>query len=171
MKFCENCGTKLDDNALFCEECGTKQEPVEEVIASEKVEDTSQNQQEDVSSIQQTNRDQNDDKNELNSYIEAFEEDEVEIQDTDDNQAITKITANDEAAMSTSKMIFILLLCSPFTAGIIADFMPSFLEDIVFWGSQIYALTLLWTKSGWNTFTKSSILLVYALYYYIALTI
>ena len=26
MKFCENCGTQLDDNAVFCEECGTKQE-------------------------------------------------------------------------------------------------------------------------------------------------
>ena len=26
MKFCENCGTQLDDNAVFCEGCGTKQE-------------------------------------------------------------------------------------------------------------------------------------------------
>ena len=26
MKFCENCGAQLEDNAVFCEECGTKQE-------------------------------------------------------------------------------------------------------------------------------------------------
>lgn len=26
MKYCENCGSRLEDDALFCEECGTKQE-------------------------------------------------------------------------------------------------------------------------------------------------
>lgn len=25
MKYCENCGMQLEDNAVFCEECGTKQ--------------------------------------------------------------------------------------------------------------------------------------------------
>ena len=30
MKFCENCGTQLEDNAVFCEECGTKQESIQE---------------------------------------------------------------------------------------------------------------------------------------------
>ena len=25
MKFCENCGAQLEDDAVFCEECGTKQ--------------------------------------------------------------------------------------------------------------------------------------------------
>ena len=25
MKFCENCGTQLDDDIIFCEECGAKQ--------------------------------------------------------------------------------------------------------------------------------------------------
>ena len=30
MKFCENCGAKLEDNASFCEECGTKQETVQQ---------------------------------------------------------------------------------------------------------------------------------------------
>lgn len=30
MKFCENCGAQLDDNATFCDECGTDQnQPVE----------------------------------------------------------------------------------------------------------------------------------------------
>lgn len=26
MKFCENCGIQLEDDAVFCEECGAKQE-------------------------------------------------------------------------------------------------------------------------------------------------
>ena len=30
MKFCENCGTQLEDNAVFCEECGAKQESVQQ---------------------------------------------------------------------------------------------------------------------------------------------
>ena len=30
MKFCENCGTQLEDSAVFCEECGTKQEVIAE---------------------------------------------------------------------------------------------------------------------------------------------
>ena len=30
MKFCENCGTQLEDNAVFCEECGAKQEAVQQ---------------------------------------------------------------------------------------------------------------------------------------------
>lgn len=28
MKFCDNCGTQLEDSALFCEECGTKFEQI-----------------------------------------------------------------------------------------------------------------------------------------------
>lgn len=30
MKFCENCGTQLEDNAVFCEECGAKQESAQQ---------------------------------------------------------------------------------------------------------------------------------------------
>lgn len=30
MKFCENCGTQLEDNAVFCEECGAKREAVQQ---------------------------------------------------------------------------------------------------------------------------------------------
>lgn len=30
MKFCENCGIQLEDNAVFCEECGAKQDSVEQ---------------------------------------------------------------------------------------------------------------------------------------------
>ena len=26
MKYCEECGTQLSDNARFCKECGTKQD-------------------------------------------------------------------------------------------------------------------------------------------------
>ncbi len=33
MKFCDNCGTQLADNALFCEECGTKVEQIEGAVA------------------------------------------------------------------------------------------------------------------------------------------
>lgn len=29
MKFCGQCGTQMDDDALFCPSCGTRQEPVE----------------------------------------------------------------------------------------------------------------------------------------------
>ena len=29
MKYCENCGSPLEDNAKFCEECGARQEKVE----------------------------------------------------------------------------------------------------------------------------------------------
>lgn len=30
MRFCENCGAKLDDNAVFCDECGTNQNQQQE---------------------------------------------------------------------------------------------------------------------------------------------
>lgn len=36
MKFCENCGTQLADDATFCEECGTKQETKETPISQEE---------------------------------------------------------------------------------------------------------------------------------------
>ena len=45
MKFCENCGTQLDDNAVFCEECGAKQEVVQQAqpeVATSEVEATVQ---------------------------------------------------------------------------------------------------------------------------------
>ena len=35
MRFCEECGAKLEDDALFCEECGAKVEPLEEVVEEE----------------------------------------------------------------------------------------------------------------------------------------
>ena len=39
MKFCENCGTQLEDSAVFCEECGIKQEVIaEDQLASISVE-------------------------------------------------------------------------------------------------------------------------------------
>lgn len=37
MKYCENCGAKLEEDSVFCEECGTK---VEEDQTSENVEET-----------------------------------------------------------------------------------------------------------------------------------
>ena len=30
MRFCEECGAELADDALFCEECGAKVERIEE---------------------------------------------------------------------------------------------------------------------------------------------
>lgn len=37
MKFCENCGVKLADDAVFCEECGTKQAPAQKEAIVEPV--------------------------------------------------------------------------------------------------------------------------------------
>ena len=37
MKFCEECGAKLADDAVFCEECGAKQAPVQKETVVEPV--------------------------------------------------------------------------------------------------------------------------------------
>ena len=44
MKFCENCGTQLADDATFCEECGAKQENPSVSIEQPNVEVTSQSE-------------------------------------------------------------------------------------------------------------------------------
>lgn len=37
MKFCEECGAQLEDDAIFCEECGTPVEEIESIQTSEVV--------------------------------------------------------------------------------------------------------------------------------------
>lgn len=37
MKYCENCGAKMNDNALFCSQCGHKVEVIEQEAPKEEV--------------------------------------------------------------------------------------------------------------------------------------
>lgn len=58
MKFCEECGAQLEDNALFCEECGTPVEPAESAQESGNEAGTVQSSEEAVKDESKTTADQ-----------------------------------------------------------------------------------------------------------------
>ena len=42
MRFCDECGAQLEDNAVFCDECGAKVESAT-VVAADIIDDNSEN--------------------------------------------------------------------------------------------------------------------------------
>lgn len=142
MKFCENCGTQLADDATFCEECGTKQD-VQEVketpAAQPKVESTSA---QDVLSNVAT---------------------QVE-------NMIPKLSETCTPAKREIKgwlMILLLIVCSPLILVNLIAILPDFLFWIVFVGAQLAVLALMWKKRTWKIWIKLAVTAAYVLMYII----
>lgn len=142
MKFCENCGTQLADDATFCEECGAKQE-VQEVkeapAAQPKVE----------------NAPAQDVVNNVAAQVENM---------------MPKLSETCTPAKREIKgwlMILLLIVCSPLVLVNLIAILPEFLFWIVFVGAQLVALALMWKKRTWKLWIKLVVTAAYVLMYII----
>ena len=142
MKFCENCGTQLADDATFCEECGAKQE-VPEVketpVAQPKV---------DSAPAQDV----------INNVAAQVE------------NMMPKLSETCTPAKREIKgwlMALLLIVCSPLILVNLIAFLPDFIFWIVFVGAQLAVLALMWKKRTWKFWIKLAVTAAYVLMYII----
>lgn len=136
MKFCENCGAKLADDAAFCEECGARQS-VNEIPVEESV-------------------------------MPPVEIPEVNPAVMQAETAVPKLSETCTPAKREIKgwvlTILLILFCPYFVLDLILV-LPDALFWIVFAGTQLAAMILLWKKRSWNVWIKIIITGVYILSY------
>ena len=143
MKFCENCGTQLADDATFCEECGTKQEVKEESVSQSKVESTAVPQPVIENTAAQST---------INNVAAQVE------------NMMPKLSETCSPAKREIKgwlMILLLVICSPLVLVNLIAFLPEFLFWVVFVGAQIAVLFLMWKRCNWNLWIKIGIIAAY----------
>ena len=136
MKYCGECGAQLEDDDLFCGECGTKQE----TIVSANVER----------------------HNDIDDSV--FQLPEI-------------VTANDanNAKPMTGKGIpdwvvaIALVLCFPLVQAFwMIEWLfvlPDLIFGCVFFGLQIVALAMMFSKKRWPIWIKIIVLMLYILFY------
>lgn len=148
MKFCENCGTQLADDATFCEECGTKQEVKETTTAQPKVEATVAQPKVETTATQSA----------INNVAAQVE------------NMMPKLSETCTPAKREIKgwlMILLLIICSPMVLANLILILPGFLFWVIYIGAQLSVLMLMWKKCNWNLWIKIAVIGVYILMYVI----
>lgn len=148
MKFCENCGAKLEDNISFCEECGAKQpvkeQPKQNVIASRDLEPLTEIRDE--------------------SNVEKVEP----IVNDRDNFVRPKLS---EACTPASReikswvMILLLILFSPYMMMVLPVSIVRHISDTVLFAMHLFALGIMWKKCNWSIVIKLVVIGIYLLPY------
>lgn len=148
MKFCENCGTQLADDATFCEECGAKQEVKEATSAQPKVETTVAQPKAEATTTQSA----------INNVAAQVE------------NMMPKLSETCTPAKREIKgwlMILLLVICSPLVLVNLIAFLPEFLFWILFVGAQLAVLVIMWKRCNWNLWIKIGVIVAYVLMYII----
>lgn len=133
MKFCENCGTKLDDNALFCEECGVKQK----IVKSSPVAEV----------------------NKLQSVIPYNENEGKQVDIAASKLSETCAPAKRE--IRSWLLILLLIVCSPLALFCILESINPFALCGVIIVAGIIVLAVMWKKRSWKTWLKIIVTVVY----------
>ena len=157
MKFCENCGTQLADDATFCEECGTKQEVMDTAAAQPKVE-TPVVQPKVETATAQPKVDNTVAQSAINNVAAQVE------------NMMPKLSETCSPAKREIKgwvMILLLIICSPLVLVNLIAFLPEFLFWILFVGAQLAVLVLMWKRCNWNLWIKIGVIVAYVLMYII----
>lgn len=139
MKFCENCGTQLADDATFCEECGAKQEVKEAPVVQPKAENTAA-------------------QSAINNVAAQVENMMPKLSET---------CTPAKREIKGWLMILLLIICSPLVLVNLIAFLPEFLFWILFIGAQLAVLVLMWKRCNWNLWIKIGVIVAYVLMYII----
>ena len=138
MKFCENCGTQLSDDATFCEECGTKQE-----ISKNS---TTQNSANTATEIANNN---------VTAQVESM------------MPKLSETCTPAKREIRGWLMALLLIVCSPLVLVNLIAFLPEFLFWVVFVGAQLIVLALMWKKCNWPIWIKIGVIVAFVLMYII----
>lgn len=138
MKFCENCGTQLLDDATFCEECGTKQE-----ISKNS---TTQNSVNTATEIANNN---------VTAQVESM------------MPKLSETCTPAKREIRGWLMALLLVMCSPLVLVNLIAFLPEFLFWVVFVGAQLTVLALMWKKCNWHLWIKLGVIIAFVLMYII----
>jgi uncharacterized membrane protein YvbJ len=148
MKFCENCGTQLADDATFCEECGTKQDVKETTTVQPEAETNSTQPKVETTATQSA----------INNVATQVE------------NMMPKLSETCTPAKREIKgwlMILLLIICSPIVLANLILILPEFLFWVVYIGAQLGVLMIMWKKCNWKLWIKIAVIGVYILMYII----
>lgn len=151
MKFCENCGTQLADDAVFCEECGTKQETVAAVTP--QIAEKPSTSTPSAAPVQET----------VTSPVAPAINSQPALQEI----KLSETCVPSKRQIKDWVFIALLILCSPLISVNLILWLPEFLFWIVFVGSQIAVLANMWFKRNWKGWIKIAITVAYILMYII----
>ena len=139
MKFCENCGTQLADDATFCEECGTKQEVTAPPVVTQKTESVP------VQSVE----------NNVAAQVENM------------MPKLSETCTPAKREIRGWLMGLLLIVCFPLILANLVVFLPDFLFWIALIGIDLFVLVLMWKKRSWKLWIKLAVTVAYVLMYVI----
>lgn len=138
MKYCGECGTQLEDNDVFCEECGARQD----TIVSAQLE-----------------------------YRNDTDDVVVPAQEIGTANVVRDMESTLGKTLPGWVVLTTLILCSPLILAFWAVELFFFLPEVLFWGVffglQVVALAMMFSKKRWPMWVKVIVLVLYVLSYVI----
>lgn len=104
------------------------------------------------------------------------EQNELDLDSFDQNEKTTIAVSTQEKIKGIPEIkgwvvAIVVVLCSPLCSAILVGnllyILPEFLMWLIFFGMQIVAMFLLWSKKNWKIWIKALITTIYVLLYFI----
>lgn len=104
------------------------------------------------------------------------EQNELDLDSFDQNEKTTIAVSTQEKIKGIPEIkgwvvAIVVVLCSPLCSAILVGnllyILPEFLMWLIFFGMQIVAIFLLWSKKNWKIWIKALITTIYVLLYFI----
>lgn len=138
MKFCEECGAKLADDAVFCEECGAKQAPAQKETVVETV---------------------------TEPVVKA--EPVTSEQPVAPTPKLSEICTPAKREMKGWLMIVLLIVCSPWVLFEFIWELPDFLFWVIYIAVPVAMLIATWARRSWKSWVKWAVTIAYVLMFFI----